>query len=161
MSTTLQLVEAFDRDYGAGPDLRDEADGPGGWRFESQRWLATLNPGRTQVEYRKAIGYLFNTPGVPQRLDELTFTLLLAYRGALAVRVAVHPETEPASRAVRNVPAYPLLDGERTNSSALGPLSPATVNIRLTALRQFLSYCALYDTEISLTPDQIQPRCVV
>ena len=37
-----------------------------------------------------------------------------------------------------------------------GALSPATVNIRLTALRQFLVYCALYGSAISLTPDQIR-----
>ncbi len=36
-----------------------EADLPGGWRFESQRWLATLNPGRTQREYQKAVSYFF------------------------------------------------------------------------------------------------------
>jgi len=36
------------------------------------------------------------------------------------------------------------------------PLSPATVNIRLTALRQFLVYCNLYGSAISLAPDQIR-----
>src|SRR5260221_7946077 len=35
------------------------------WRRELHRWLATLNPGRTQREYEKAVGYFFQTPGVP------------------------------------------------------------------------------------------------
>ena len=73
-----------------------EADLPGGWRFESQRWLATLNPGRTQREYQKAVSYFFVTPGVPQQIAALTFDLLLAYRGALAMRATAHAES-PAS----------------------------------------------------------------
>ncbi len=153
-------------------------DLPGGWRFESQRWLATLNPGRTQREYQKAISYFFATPGVPLEIAALTFDLLLAYRGALAMRATAHAETQPR-RAPRSGPRRSL-DGsapaqlenpggearESVNSATMsasdggkdpGPLAPATVNIRLTALRQFLVYCSLYGSAITaLTPDQIR-----
>jgi integrase len=159
---------------------QSEADLPGGWLFESQRWLATLNPGRTQGEYQKAVSYFFTTPGVPQQLAALTFDLLLAYRGALAMRATAHTETQPR-RSARSGPRAGLsgvasaqLEGHRgetagtaeTTESGVsggtsaqnhpGALSPATVNIRLTALRQFLVYCALYASVISLTPDQIR-----
>ncbi|HEY7022864.1 MAG TPA: site-specific integrase [Ktedonobacterales bacterium] len=158
-------------------DANSEAHPPGGWRFESQRWLATLNPGRTQREYQKAVTYFFVTPGVPQQIAALTFDLLLAYRGALAMRATAHTEIQPR-RSARSGPRTRLsgvapaqLEGQRgdaaeaTESSASGgvssqnhlrALSPATVNIRLTALRQFLVYCALYGSAISLTPDQIR-----
>jgi hypothetical protein len=63
--TTLIAHSADDGDSGGSAS---EADLLGGWRFESQRWLATLNPGRTQREYQKAISYFFATPGVPQRI---------------------------------------------------------------------------------------------
>jgi integrase len=154
-----------------------EADLPGGWRFESQRWLATLNPGRTQREYQKAVSYFFITPGVPQQIAALAFDLLLAYRGALAMRATAHTESQPR-RSTRSGPRARLtgvtpaqLEGQRgdaaeaTESGAsdgassqnrLSALSPATVNIRLTALRQFLVYCALYGSAIPLTPDQIR-----
>ncbi len=80
-----------------------EADLPGGWRFESQRWLATLNPGRTQREYQKAVSYFFVTSGVPQQITALTFDLLLAYRGALAMRATAHTEIQPR-RSTRSGP---------------------------------------------------------
>lgn len=152
-----------------------EADAPGGWRFESQRWMATLNPGRTQREYEKAISYFFATPGVPQEIAALTFDLLLAYRGALALRATAHAETPPR-RSTRSAPRGMLasappaqLEGHRPADAAEGgfsdgstpqhrptPLSPATVNIRLTALRQFLVYCSLYGAATTLTPDQLR-----
>ena len=156
-----------------------EADLPGGWRFESQRWLATLNPGRTQREYQKAVSYFFATPGVPQQIAALTFDLLLAYRGALAMRATAHTEIQPR-RSTRSGPRARLsgvapaqLEGQGERGEAAeaaesgaadwasaqsrpSALSPATVNIRLTALRQFLVYCALYGSAISLTPDQIR-----
>jgi integrase len=152
------------------------ADLPGGWRFEAQRWLATLNPGRTQREYQKAISYFFATSGVPQEIAALTFDLLLAYRGALAMRATAHADAQPR-RSARSgprgiagaAPAQLAGHGEDTTERASpeagaqkrpGPLSPATVNIRLTALRQFLVYCALYGAlygaAITLTPDQIR-----
>src|SRR5262249_3527534 len=37
-----------------------------------------------------------------------------------------------------------------------GPLAPATVNIRLTALRQFLIHCAVIGALADLTPDRIR-----
>jgi integrase len=153
------------------------AELPGGWRFESQRWLATLNPGRTQREYQKAISYFFATPGVSPLIAELTFDLLLAYRGALSMRATAHTDIQPR-RTLRSGPRVKLsgqapaqLDGQGSatadhagseTSAEAGsqrppsPLSPATVNIRLTALRQFLVYCNLYGAAISLTPDQIR-----
>jgi integrase len=154
-----------------------EADLPGGWRFESQRWLATLNPGRTQREYQKAVMYFFATPGVPQQIAAMTFDLLLSYRGALAMRATAHAEIQ-SRRSTRSGPRARLsgvapvqLEGQggaeteatergpsagTTSPNPLSALSPATVNIRLTALRQFLVYCALYGSSISLTPDQIR-----
>jgi integrase len=151
------------------------ADLPGGWRFESQRWLATLNPGRTQREYQKAISYFFITAGVPQEISGLTFDLLLAYRGALALRATAHAETQPR-RTARSGPRATItggnsaeLDREKSGeafdqpsstsssiSSPPGPLSPATVNVRLTALRQFLVYCALYGSATTLSADRIR-----
>jgi integrase len=118
---------------------------------------------------------------VPQELIALTFDLLLAYRGALAMRAEAHTETQPR-RSPRSGPRAALsgmapaqlegqLEGQRELSAEspeddapagsdslrrAGPLSPATVNIRLTALRQFLVYCALYGSTITLTPDQIR-----
>jgi site-specific recombinase XerD len=149
-----------------------EADLPGGWRFESQRWLATLNPGRTQREYQKAVSYFFGAPGVPQQIGAVSFDLLLAYRGALAMRATAHAEVQPR-RSTRSGPRARLsgeaparLEGQgedaaeaadaASSQSRPSALSPATVNIRLTALRQFLCYCALYGSAISLTPDQIR-----
>ncbi len=57
---------------------------------ELGRWIATLNPGRTQREYARAVRAFFGTPGVPQSLGALSFDLLLAYRGALALRATLH-----------------------------------------------------------------------
>jgi integrase len=172
MMTTL-ITHAADEGDSAG----SEADLPGGWRFESQRWLATLNPGRTQREYQKAISYFFATPGVPQQVAALTFDLLLAYRGALTMRATAHADVQPrraprsGPRARLNGQAPAQLEGQgsetpdHSSSETLGeagsrqppgPLSPATVNIRLTALRQFLVYCTLYGSAISLAPDQIR-----
>jgi integrase len=163
------------------------ADQPGGWRFESQRWLATLNPGRTQREYQKAVSYFFTTLAVPQEISALTFDLLLAYRGALALRATAHAETQPR-RPARSVPRSALHraapaqlespaetvaglpeessweahdedaqhSGIQEPAAPPGPLSPATVNVRLTALRQFLVYCALFGSATTLTPDQIR-----
>ncbi len=152
------------------------------WWQQLPRWLATLNPGRTQREYEKAVSYFFETPGVPQRIDELTFDLLLAYRGALALRATAH-DAHPISPAARGrsvaarlragtqnvLPGGSSHDAEEQEGAATsdagsggespGPLSPATVNLRLTALRQFLVYCSMFgalDSLTTLTPDQIR-----
>jgi integrase len=144
--------------------------------------MATLNPGRTRGEYEKAVRYFFETPGVPEALVELTFDLLLAYRGALALRATnprdrrgqsrppVHPSAGPAldTGASRQLPeeqeeeqgtddsATQPPDSPDQAEAAPRPLAPATVNIRLTALRQFLCHCALSGTLPQLTPDQIR-----
>jgi integrase len=143
------------------------------WQQEMPRWLATMNPGRTQREYEKAVRYFFETPGVPAELAALSFDLLLYYRGSLALRATPHRDQPPAaSRA----PTRPTLAGARGalpseiedegGSEGAGyaaregiaptPLSPATVNVRLTALRQFLVHCALFGWLPTLSPDRIR-----
>jgi integrase len=146
------------------------------WRQELPRWLASLNPGRTRREYEKAIGYFFATPGVPAVLAELSFDLLLAYRGALALRATSERDRRGMARsrasagtsgssALLQEAAQPVLeghapapegDGAPAAPSQQGPLAPATVNIRLTALRQFLSYGAMAGSLPQLTPDRIR-----
>src|SRR5258706_7083980 len=148
------------------------------WQDELPRWLASLNPGRTTREYEKAVAYFFETTGVPQYVGDLAFDLLLAYRGALALRATPHAEGAAAPRgplASRHValaareerarlagdPAErsePLADAaDEPPAQRLGPLAPATVNLRLTALRQFLVHCALFNLLPSeLTPDRIR-----
>jgi integrase len=149
------------------------------WQHELPRWLATLNPGRTRIEYEKALHYFFDTPGVPSVLADLTFDLLLAYRGSLALRAAPRSRGAVPPRATRPaeptpMPALPTMAGVQTAAlpagndaegqgtapasptSSAGPLAPATVNIRLTALRQFLAHCALLGLLSDLPPDRIR-----
>ncbi|HEV8192817.1 MAG TPA: hypothetical protein VGP82_15235, partial [Ktedonobacterales bacterium] len=143
------------------------------WQQEMPRWLATLNPGRTQHEYEKAVRYFFETPGVPVELSALSFDLLLAYRGSLALRATPHRDQPlaatraPARRVALNDGLRNALPGETlgrdagdhaaaTSDAVLTPLSPATVNVRLTALRQFLTHCALFGWLPSLSPDRIK-----
>jgi integrase len=153
MSDLVVVDEPAESDHSSADP---EADLPGGWRFEMQRWLATLNAGRTVREYQKAITYFFTTPGVPQRVADLTFDLLLAYRGALARRATAHAESMP-TRALRNAPTVPLLQGEIAGSARPPSiLSPATCNIRLTALRQFLCHCRLFGSGLGMDGDHIR-----
>lgn len=168
-----QRGESYDGSYGS--EQSDAAQSGRTWRQEVPRWLAALNPGRTTREYEKAISYFFLTPGVPQTLDDISFDLLLAYRGALALRAMPHEQGRTQGRS--RWPAGPALaPGERryvsgvatargeadetdTPSTAppqVGPLAPATVNIRLTALRQFLVHCANCGLLPDLTPDRIR-----
>lgn len=151
----------------------------GHWRYELRRWLATLNPGRTGREYEKAVAYFFQTPGVPQEVAALTFDLLLAYRGALALRATDPARGTPRTsaggampdprRAMLAAPSHATLigddgagtrqsnaDGDADDVSAPTPLAPATVNIRLTALRQFLVHCSMMGTLTDLSPDRIR-----
>lgn len=168
-------------------DAHDRAFPAITWRRELQRWLATLNPGRTPHEYEKAVRYFFETPGVPETLRDLTFDLLLAYRGALALRATPHhqqprarpaqapspliADTEQSSRLVGETHLLSAQDGDReedeprehanaptshTPRDTNGPLAPATVNIRLTALRQFLCWCALNGVLPQLTAERIR-----
>ena len=165
---------ADEEQAGAGYTAASGANGEEPWRRELRRWLLTLNPGRTQYEYEKAVTYFFTTPGVPQSPDALTFDLLLAYRGALALRATAHAEFQ--SR--RSAPSGPRLADARRHAlpgeasedaheaepaepaarerSLNGPLAPATVNLRLTALRQFLMHCALSGSLPQLSPDRIR-----
>lgn len=162
----------------------DSTHVPGHWRYELRRWLATLNPGRTGREYEKAVTYFFTTRGVPQEVAALSFDLLLAYRGALALRAAdpargaTHtPTPPPAFQSPNALPTgsapsllpgddhgpegeHSARDGEDDGGSHMGsaitPLAPATVNIRLTALRQFLVHCAMLGVLADLSPDRIR-----
>lgn len=150
---------------------------PGHWRYELRRWLATLNPGRTGREYEKAVSYFFLTSGVPGQLSELSFDLLLAYRGALALRAAPAERggaysarrplssTDALDAPVRGALPMPdefaadtqdKADGIEDPATSLRPLAPATVNIRLTALRQFLVHCSMMGLLVDLSPDRIR-----
>lgn len=164
--------------WSPGPDDASAGWGasePGLWTAELPKWMATLNPGRTRREYEKAVRYFFDTPGVPQRLSDLSFDLLLAYRGALALRAAPHQEQQPVARAtattagarIASAPAAalpgtaeePAGDGDDRDAGSPAEaraLAPATVNIRLTALRQFLIYCALFGAMGHLSPERIR-----
>lgn len=190
-------AEPNDGSYGA----RARGDTRGRtWEQEVPRWLASLNPGRTQREYEKAVRYFFETPGVPAELDTLTIDLLLAYRGALALRATPHTDAPPMPRAARSAPPQrkTLRAGKQTaltdastqivpatrapwsedeeendenssdspfadnsdedagNDAWSRPLAPATVNVRLTALRQFLTHCALFGVVPHLPPERIR-----
>jgi integrase len=158
------------------------------WRQELPRWLATLNSHRTRREYEKAVLYFFLAPGVPEVLADLTFDLLLAYRGSLALRAeyqrstafsgstagrpvplapltpgkdprlpsGADPGTGPADEATDAADGDPAASGERhQDRSATGPLAPATVNVRLTALRQFLAHCSLWGLLPQLAPERV------
>ena len=74
-------------------DSHDSSATGGGrtWHQEMPRWLATLDNDRTRHEYEKAVGYFFRNSGVPESLEALTFDLLLAYRGSLALRAERAP----------------------------------------------------------------------
>lgn len=147
------------------------------WRSALNRWLLLLNSGRTQTEYEKAVGYFFETVGVPQDLDAITFDLLLAYRGSLAMRADRRRRSMPRKRAIAALrlgaqqgplwtsnaihgagPAPHSGRGARPQpaSERQSPLSPATVNVRLTALRQFLLFAHEQQTIPDLTPDRIR-----
>ncbi len=151
---------------------------PATWRLELPRWLATLNPGRTVHEYEKAVRYFFDTPGVPEELSSLSFDLLLAYRGALALRAA--PRSRGAAYMSRSRSPRPPFSVEAIDNSEGGPsllagdsrpedgkdrehstseprpLAPATVNLRLTALRQFLVHCTVLGQLPQLSADRVR-----
>ncbi len=148
------------------------------WRPTLNRWLLTLNPGRTQDEYAKAVRYFFETPGVPHDLGELTYDLLLAYRGALTLRADRRRRSMPRRAATASgrlgawasgpwsAGALPGAIGAQTPGGAentfipaslrMGPLSPATVNIRLTALRQYALFAIEQRVLLALTPEQVR-----
>lgn len=150
------------------------------WRPLLTRWLLTLNPGRTQDEYEKAVRYFFETPGAPQDPAGLTFDMLLAYRGALTLRADRRRRSVPRRAATNSgrlgarrvnpwvagaiegaVGATAGADdtaGARPTSASLrsGPLSPATVNIRLTALRQYLLFAIEQRQGPALNAEQIR-----
>lgn len=168
-------------------DAGDQSAPDPTWRRELPRWLASLNPGRTPHEYEKAVRYFFETLGIPDTLRDVTYDLLLAYRGALALRALPHhqrparPRTSradvPVIMGARHAQALAArleeVSGEGNGVEAQedgdeparpstpepdpnGPLAPATVNIRLTALRQFLCFCSLGGTLPQLSPDRVR-----
>lgn len=166
-----QRDHATDKDEGSGgaPVARP-------WRPALNRWLLTLNPGRTQDEYAKAVRYFFDTPGVPQDLSHLSYDLLLAYRGALTLRADRRRRSVPRRAATSgrlgarqfgpwSMHALPGMtsagdDSQRPHvtpaSMRTGPLSPATVNIRLTALRQFLCFVIDQDPAAMLSAERVR-----
>lgn len=180
---TIARWARVDGGFGSDDDARYTAART--WRQEMPRWLASLNPGRTQQEYEKAVRYFFETPGVPQDLENLSFDLLLAYRGALAQRATSRERGTPQSRraygpARQSTEMREALASGATSdltaqirASALAslksdpeteahgkqaepkPLAPATVNIRLTALRQFLAHCVLMGSLPQLSVERI------
>jgi integrase len=171
-------IVSWTREEASGGEQRRASARGRHWQDELPRWLASLNPGRTTREYEKAVAYFFQTPGVPQYVDDITFDLLLAYRGALALRATPHADGVAVPRgplesrhaalaageertrltgaaAERSEP--PADTAEASPAPRLGPLAPATVNVRLTALRQFLVHCALFNLlRPELTPDRIR-----
>lgn len=147
------------------------------WRPALNRWLLTLNPGRTQDEYAKAVHYFFETPGVPQDLTQLSYDLLLAYRGALTLRADRRRRSVPRRAATTSgrlgarqsgpwsMHALPGMTSAGSESQRphvtpasmrTGPLSPATVNIRLTALRQFLCFAIDQDPAAMLSAERVR-----
>lgn len=161
-------------------DASDAAPPARQWRPLLTRWLLTLNPGRTQDEYEKAVRYFFETPGAPQDPGALTFDMLLAYRGALTLRadrrrrsVPRRAATNSGRLAARRISPWAAgaiagaaggaasaddATGARPTSASLrsGPLSPATVNIRLTALRQYLLFAIEQRQGPALGAEQIR-----
>lgn len=86
------------------------------WQQALMLWERQLQSERTRRTYRSAVRQFFLTPGAPQMLQDLTPELLFAYGGALK-RLA-EKNAPPAER-----------------------LAPATVNLRLAAMRSFLDFC--------------------
>ncbi|HEY7983905.1 MAG TPA: site-specific integrase [Ktedonobacterales bacterium] len=173
-ATALALPRASAKDGDGGSS--DIPPGGRNWRQELPRWLATLDSGRTRREYEKAVGYFFEAPGVPHELGALTFDLLLAYRGSLALRadrqpprasrftggtVVGHAQLPPdGAPDLLDDPAgaWDAADEQRATPGAapLSPLAPATVNVRLTALRQFLAHCSLWEHVPQLPPERMR-----
>lgn len=174
--TTVESVLPVPSSSDASGDQADGATSVAGrhWRVELARWLLTLNPGRTQDEYSKAVRYFFETPGVPQDLEAIAPDLLLAYRGALAMRAQrgrnsrpLRNKTDPdiarlgrlwgASARPGALPGDAPSSATDTPPSASRPttLAPATVNLRLTALRQFLRYVTIREPLPNLSVERI------
>jgi site-specific recombinase XerD len=164
----VPVAPSDEQDDGAGGHAS-----PSAWRQALPRWLATLDSKRTRREYEKAVLYFFQAPGVPEALSDLTFDLLLAYRGSLALRAERRTtraaQSGSSGRPSRPSNARPTINEPRSapNSAqaadAVGqggkgppPLAPATVNVRLTALRQFLAHCSLWTLVPQLSPERIR-----
>lgn len=89
---------------------------PLSWERALAAWLTHLRSERTRATYAASVRAFWTVEGMPQTLDALTVEHLDAYAGALALRAEA--VTEQAAR-----------------------LAPATVNLRLAALRSFLAFC--------------------
>lgn len=189
LSAPSQGADNQRNDSGASDDPFATSTPPGArpWRPLLNRWLLTLNPGRTQDEYEKAVRYFFETPGVPQDVADVSADLLLAYRGALALRADRRRRSMPRRRAAslqreslwsaagevmgalpgatgggatpgagETGPHSASASGPMPASLRQGPLSPATVNIRLTALRQFMLFVGEQQPLATLTPERVR-----
>jgi integrase len=173
--TAHALVPAAEAADDGAEDAWSASPGARTWQHELPRWLATLDSGRTRHEYEKAVGYFFATPGVPRELGAISLDLLLAYRGSLALRAdqrarrAGHAGSAPTDgRPLPPEERPDLLEGSTGAWEAAGepgaargaalnsPLAPATVNVRLTALRQFLAHCSLWERVPQLPPERMR-----
>lgn len=177
----LALLRLPDRDESSDDGSQYNQNRGRTWQQELPRWLSTLDSPRTRHEYQKAVTYFFRTPGVPEALDELTFDLLMAYRGSLAIRAEGRQGVAPPPKRKAHVPTDRVRVGDQTPDSHLPPpaeedtggasawtigegtatgglsrLAPATANIRLTALRQFLAHCSLWGLLPRLPLDRIR-----
>jgi len=85
------------------------------WRRALEAWMLKLQSEQTRATYASAVRAFFETPGAPD-LAALDLDALDAYGGALRLRGG-----KDASPAVK--------------------LAPATVNVKLAALRSFLRFC--------------------
>lgn len=89
---------------------------PQTWQRALAAWEIHLQSATTRSTYASAVRAFFTVPGVPEELAALEVAMLDVYGGALRRRA--DKDAPPAQR-----------------------LAPATVNLRLAALRSFLGYC--------------------
>jgi integrase/recombinase XerC len=85
------------------------------WGAALDAWRVKLQSDTTRATYCGQVRAFFTVPGVPRELAALDVELLDAYAGALRMRAS--KDAPPADR-----------------------LAPATVNLKLAALRSFLSF---------------------
>lgn len=85
------------------------------WESALAAWLRQLNSAGTRATYGSAVHAFFGTPGAPDLDSPELVAALDAYAGALRMRVDA---TDPRER-----------------------LAPASLNVRLAALRSFLGFC--------------------
>lgn len=98
------------------PALPADEARPVTWEIALEQWRLKLQSETTRATYCGQVRYFFSFRGTPQAVNDLYPALLDAYAGTLRMR------------AEKNAPP-----AER--------LAPATVNLKLAALRSFLNFC--------------------